>query len=104
MLAAWLAAVGIELDSALVERAGEAAERCGVADRATFLAADFTAPDFDPAPLCPGHPAKVPWQCLQCASVPITSDRNVLSWELRGSTNAATATNTVIMKHQQLFA
>lgn len=60
MLAAWLAAIGIELDPALVEQSGKAAERCGVADRAIFLAADFTAPGFDPAPLCPGHPAKVP--------------------------------------------
>ncbi|KAK9821461.1 hypothetical protein WJX81_004013 [Elliptochloris bilobata] len=52
------AAVGVELDPILVERSAAAAQRCGVGDRARFLAADFTSPGFDPAPLCPGHPAQ----------------------------------------------
>lgn len=54
-----LTAVGIELDPSLVERSNITAERCGVATCATFLAADFTEPGFEPARLCPGHPDKV---------------------------------------------
>ena len=54
-----LTAVGIELDPSLVERSNIIAERCGVATSATFLAADFTEPGFEPARLCPGHPDKV---------------------------------------------
>jgi len=52
-------AVGVELDAELVERSRDAAARCGVTGRTSFLAADFTAPGFAAAPLCPGHPAQV---------------------------------------------